>query len=80
MPKHITSPDQIKPGDIYEDSFYHPCLCTEVSDYSIFGISLIDGSYPRGEDIELSGVRKLTIEEAVIWKIKGPEMMNDENW
>lgn len=57
-------------GDIYEDSAYHPVLCTAV-DYEnddISGISLIDGSYPRSCSLRHSGVRKLTVEEA--WEIR----------
>lgn len=55
-------------GDIYEDSAFHPCLCIEANKEDIWGISLIDGSYPRSEVPLISGVRKLTVEEA--WGIK----------
>ena len=58
----------IEAGDIYEDSAYHPCLCIEATEDGIWGISLIDGSYPRSEDPLVSGVKKLTVEEA--WKVK----------
>jgi len=60
---------QLAPGDLYEDCSFHPVVCVEV-DYDrdeIFGISLIDGSYPRGCGLRCCGVRKLTIDEA--WKI-----------
>ena len=41
-----TSPDDIKPGDIYEDCTYHPVLCTWRDGDEVAGISLIDGSRP----------------------------------
>ena len=61
----------IKPGDIYEDSAYHPVLCVGVETPGgdgIWGISLIDGSEPRSCSILHSGVRKLSVDEA--WTIK----------
>ena len=64
----------IKPGDIYEDCFYHPVLCTAIQEDGdeINGISLVDGSYPRACSLEHCGVRKLSIEEALKWKFHGP--------
>jgi hypothetical protein len=61
-------------GDIYEDCACHPVLCVSV-DYEtdeIFGVSLIDGTYPRSCSLRRCGVRKLSVEEA--WEIrrKGP--------
>ena len=58
------------PGDIYEDCADHPCLCIgiDVDDDNIWGISLIDGSYPRSCSLDHCGVRKLTVEQA--WEIK----------
>ena len=47
--------DQLKPGDIYEDPSYHPCLCLAVENLEATGISLIDGSYPRAADIGPGG-------------------------
>lgn len=64
--KHLA----IKPGDIYEDCFYHPVLCVG-ADYkndTIWGISLIDGSQPRSCSVLFCGVRKLSVDEA--WEIK----------
>jgi hypothetical protein len=63
----------IAPGKIYEDVFYHPCLCISVDEEMAWGISLIDGSYPRSCDLRMSGVRELSIAEA--WQIKsnGPQ-------
>jgi hypothetical protein len=72
--------DTFKPGDYYEDCSFHPCLCTEVDgEGGIRGISLIDGSSPRGCDIEHCGVRKLTLEEVVLWKARGPQNL-DQPW
>jgi hypothetical protein len=75
MPKEINSPEEIQPGDIYEDSAYHPCLCIGINGYEIWGVSLIDGSHPRCEDIGFSGIRKLTPEEAWIWRTQGPRTL-----
>jgi hypothetical protein len=54
-------------GDLYEDCAYHPVLCTYVSyeDDEIAGISLVDGSAPRGCSLRHCGVRKLDMEEAL---------------
>ena len=70
--------EKIEVGDIYEDCSYHPCLCTSVNfrKDDIQGISLIDGSSPRSCSLKHCGVRKLTIEEAVLWKKKGPADLN----
>ena len=73
MPTEILKASDLEPGDIYEDCAYHPCLCISVSgEDGVTGISLIDGSYPRGCDIAVCSLRKLTVEEAVKWKISGP--------
>ena len=69
-----------KVGDIYEDCSFHPCLCVGVDDQGVIcGISLIDGSFPRSCDIESCSVRKLTLEEALTWKNKGPQQL-DRPW
>jgi len=46
----IMSKQRIKPGDFFLDCFDNPCICTRASyvDDTIEGISLIDGSAPRG--------------------------------
>jgi hypothetical protein len=80
MPKDIIELTDIKPGDIYEDTFYHPCLCVDIVDNTLVqGISLIDGSYPRGEEIGLSLIRKLSVGEAWIWRTKGPQDLEDDD-
>lgn len=58
------------PGDIYEDAFGHPCICIEINlaDDTIWGISLIDGSYPRSCSLAHDDVRKLSVTEA--WELK----------
>src|SRR5262245_59789446 len=72
MPVVVTSEAEIVPGDIYEDTFYHPCLCIAVQNKEVTGISLVDGSYPRAADIGVSDVRKLTSSEAWHWRLFGP--------
>ena len=63
---------ELKPGDFYEDCAFHPCLCTRVDGYDIEGISLVDGSIPRSCDIVSCGVRKISFEEALNIRFKGP--------
>jgi hypothetical protein len=72
---------RIKLGDIYESCSYHPVLCLGV-DYkedSIWGVSLVDGSYPCNCSLVNCGVRKLTLKQA--WQIKthGPLDAKDRN-
>jgi hypothetical protein len=75
MPLDISSAADIRPGDFYEDCFFHPCLCigVEADGDEITGISLVDGSFPRGWSATHCGVRKLTKEEAIHWRIFGPQ-------
>jgi hypothetical protein len=72
MPVPLHSYDQIKPGDIYEDCAFHPCLCISVNatEDELLGISLVDGSYPRACSIAHCGVLLLSIEEALERKLK----------
>jgi hypothetical protein len=76
MPITVTSAEDLKPGDFYEDCAFHPCLCTKVlldgGEIVFQGISLVDGSYHRECGIPGCGVRKLTFEEAIRWKFYGP--------
>jgi hypothetical protein len=77
----VDNQNRIKPNDFYEDAFYHPCICVR-SDYEndiIFGISLIDGSYPRSCSLVFSGIRKLSLREVVHWKFFGPLEAGDFN-
>lgn len=66
-------------GDVFEDCAFHPVLClgADYKEDELWGISLIDGSYPRSCSLKHCGVRKLSLEEA--WKIKmhGPSDPND---
>jgi len=68
--KPIHKTEQFAPGDIYEDCAYHPVLCVSASEENdeIWGVSLIDGSYPRNCSLAHCGVRKVTVEEA--WALK----------
>src|SRR5262249_47645506 len=61
MPEAVSQPGDIRPGDLFEDCRYHPCLCYDVSDdgEAIFGISLVDGSTWQCS-LAHCGVRKLT--------------------
>lgn len=66
--------ETFKPGDYYEDCSFHPCLCVAVDGQGgISGISLVDGSSPRSCGINHCAVRKLTLEDVLLWKRKGPQ-------
>ncbi|MBI5845356.1 MAG: hypothetical protein HZB23_11890 [Deltaproteobacteria bacterium] len=78
MPTDILNIEDIKPGDIYEDIFYHPCLCLSVTGDEVMGISLVDGSCPRFSAVGLDYLRKLRIEEAWIWRMKGPQPLSED--
>jgi hypothetical protein len=75
MPVSINTYAEINVGDYYEDCAYHPCICVKVNaeDDEIQGVSLVDGSYPRSCSVEHCGVQKLTLEEALKWKLYGPD-------
>jgi hypothetical protein len=64
----------IKPGDIYECCCYHPVLCLGINykQDEIWGVSLIDGSYPRACSILHCGIRKLSLKQAWLIKMTGP--------
>ena len=72
MPTLIKLPTDLRSGDYYEDCFFHPCLCTRVDGDEINGVSLVDGTYPRGCSVGHCAVRKLSIAEALHWKFFGP--------
>lgn len=64
----------LKPGDVFESCSWHPVLCLGV-DYKsdeIWGISLMDGTYPRSCSLIHCGVRKLSLREAWRIRIAGP--------
>jgi len=58
---------RIRVGDIYEDCAYHPCVATEADKRkdSLRGISIIDGSGPRGCSFRHCAPLKITIKQAV---------------
>jgi hypothetical protein len=63
---------KIKEGDFYMDCSYHPCLCTEVDGDDIFGISLVDGSFPRSCSVKHCAPRKLSFNQARVLRLLGP--------
>ena len=63
----------MKPGDFYEDCFSHPCLCTSCNGDDVDGISLVDGSTPRGCSIRHCGVVKISAKDAIDMKFNGPK-------
>jgi len=55
-------------GLVYEDCFFHPVLCTylDVDGDEMAGISLIDGSGPRGCSLRFCAPVPLSIPQ-VVW-------------
>ena len=70
---------QLSVGDIYEDCFFHPVLCMGINyeEDDIWGVSLVDGSYPHSCSLVHCGVRKLTPEEAWDIRMHGPVSEED---
>ena len=69
----------INVGDIFEDCAFHPVLClgADYQNDDLWGISLIDGTYPRSCSFIHCGVRKLSLEEAWRIKMNGPKDADD---
>ena len=63
--------NQIKKGDFYLDCNYHPCLCISKKGDDIQGISLVDGSMPRGCSINNCGPDKISVNQAIKIRIHG---------
>jgi hypothetical protein len=78
MPTTVQHDHELQPGDYYEDCAYHPCLCVASGNGLVDGISLVDGSFPRNCGIPQCDVRKLTAEEAITWRLYGPQDVPDE--
>ena len=75
MPKPLKSEKDIRVGDYFEDCAFHPCLCILVGDGEdkdgVRGISLVNGSI-KSCSVGHCGLRLLTVEEAIYWKLNGP--------
>ena len=65
---------RLRPGDIYEDCAFHPVLCLGVNYRTdeIWGVSLVDGTFPRSCSLIHCGIRKLTPTQAWLLKRSGP--------
>jgi hypothetical protein len=59
---------RIRVGSFYRDCAGHPVLCTEARDGNVTGISLIDGSFPRGCSLQHCVPEKLSLKEALAIK------------
>jgi hypothetical protein len=85
MARRVNKPGDIRPGDFFEDCAYHPCLCTSAGFTSkrefrkddVEGISLVDGRIVNCS-IRHCGLRKLTLKEAIAWKLSGPKRIPQE--
>ena len=78
MPVPVRHDHELQPGDYFEDCAYHPCLCVCSGDGTVDGISLVDGSFPRNCGVPQCSVRKLTAEEAITWRLYGPQEVPPE--
>jgi len=68
---------KIEIGDYYEDCSYQPMICVEIDkkdETHITGVSLINGDF-RSCSTGHCGTIKLSLEEAMISKKKGPHKM-----
>jgi hypothetical protein len=79
MPIAVSTADELRPGDFYEDCAYHPCVCIATEMGVVQGISLVDGSFPRECGVPQCGVRKLTLDEAIAWRLFGPSDLPAES-
>jgi hypothetical protein len=79
MATRISSVGKIQAGDYFESCSFHPCVCIEVDETgrNIEGISLIDGHMQNCSVIHC-GIRKLSFDEAIKWKIVGPQDLQGE--
>lgn len=78
MPSNDIENDKIEVGDFFEGCSFHPLLCVE-SDYeedSLAGISIVDGSL-QSCSVRSCGVRKLTPREAITWRFRGPQDVDE---
>ncbi|MCE2596412.1 hypothetical protein K6Y31_16575 [Motilimonas cestriensis] len=78
MAERINSVGKVLVGDYFESCNFHPCLCIELDEAgrNIEGVSLIDGRIISCS-VENCGIRKLTVEEAIKWKLSGPQELGD---
>lgn len=73
MPTDVKSADELKPSDVYEDTFYHPCLSFAVENLERQECRwLTERTHAQAADIGVSDVRKLTLDEEWHWRRKGP--------
>lgn len=78
MALRIQSAEEIRVGDYFESCSFHPCLCIEVDENgrNIEGISLVNGGIQHCSVFHC-GIRKLTVDEAIHWKLHGPRELED---
>ena len=84
MPTRLHKPGQLRVGEFYEDCAFHPCLCVSVEAAGVLieGVSLVSGSISRC-NIRHCGLRKLSPDEAIAWRLSGPgdvEIEPESRW
>ena len=85
MAERVKQPHEIKVGQFYESCNFHPCLCSDVDEagVQIQGISLVNGDILYCNILHC-GLRLLTANEAISWKIYGPtdykDIGEDKRW
>jgi len=79
MAERINSPGMICIGEYFESCDFQPCICISVdeSGRNIEGISLIDGHIQSCSAVHC-GIRKLSFQEAIYWKLNGPQGLQVE--
>jgi hypothetical protein len=84
MPTRINQPGSLSIGDYFESCSFHPCLVSGVDSagVQVEGISLVNGTL-HCCNVRHCGLRALSLEEALRWRLKGPEDMElplEERW
>jgi hypothetical protein len=73
MAQRLSTPGEISVGGFFESCNFHPCLCSRLDreGLDVEGISLVDGRV-LSCNIRHCGLRRLSLEEAIAWKLNGP--------
>jgi hypothetical protein len=75
--KPIRSKYGIKVGEYYQHCSYKPVLCTEITDYDLWGICLIDGVLGMGCSLKHCAPVKLTFKEMLFLRNNWKEIENN---
>jgi hypothetical protein len=84
MPTRINQLGSLGIGDYFESCSFHPCLVSSIDStgVQVEGISLVNGNVHYC-NVRHCGLRALSVEEAIRWKLTGPEDVElplEERW